>query len=156
MMSELAASIVVLLENGFDVTVFDKYRQVGGVWSSGGCYDGLANQSALRIFEFADLPNRLHFASAADTQRYLENYAETFCVLDRVRPGTEVISIPRWTALGGWAPPAGRSTLGPLGPRRRRFIAKHSTCLDCHPCVHRWPRGGLSHSRVSFPSVGQL
>ncbi|WP_374117032.1 NAD(P)-binding protein [Streptomyces sp. MNU76] len=57
----------VLLENGFDVTVFDKYRQVGGVWSSGGCYDGLANQSALRIFEFADLPNRLHFAGAART-----------------------------------------------------------------------------------------
>ncbi|NBE56915.1 NAD(P)-binding protein, partial [Streptomyces boluensis] len=83
----------VLLENGFDVTVFDKYQQVGGIWSAEGCYDGLANQSALRIFEFADLPNRLHFASAVDTQRYLENYAETFGVLDRVRPGTEVISI---------------------------------------------------------------
>ncbi|MBA2946684.1 flavin-containing monooxygenase [Streptomyces himalayensis] len=108
----------VLLENGFDVTVFDKYQQVGGIWSSEGCYDGLANQSALRIFEFADLPNRLHFASAVDTQRYLENYAETFGVLGRVRPGTEVISIrpvdgPGRVGASGWlidSRPAGDKT----------------------------------------------
>ncbi len=97
----------VLLENGFDVTVFDKYQQVGGIWSSEGCYDGLANQAALRLFEFADLPNRLHFASAVDTQRYLENYAETFGVLERVRPGTKVISIrpvdgPGRVGASGW------------------------------------------------------
>ncbi|WPO70454.1 NAD(P)/FAD-dependent oxidoreductase [Streptomyces sp. KN37] len=98
----------VLLENDFDVTVFDKYQQVGGIWSSEGCYDGLANQSALRIFEFADLPNRLRFASAVDTQRYLEKYAETFGVLDRVRPGTEVIAIrpvegPGRAGVSGWS-----------------------------------------------------
>ncbi|WP_210583541.1 NAD(P)/FAD-dependent oxidoreductase [Streptomyces sp. GESEQ-35] len=97
----------VLLENGFDVTVFDKYRQVGGIWSAEGCYDGLASQSSLRLFEFADLPNRLHFAGAEDTQRYLENYAETFGVLGRVRPGTEVVSIrpvdgPGRVGASGW------------------------------------------------------
>ncbi|MFD7866346.1 flavin-containing monooxygenase [Streptomyces sp. NPDC059783] len=97
----------VLLENGFDVTVLDKYQQVGGVWSAGGCYDGLANQSARRIFEFADLPNRLHFAGAADTQRYLEEYARTFGVLDRVRPGTEAVSVrpvagPGRVGASGW------------------------------------------------------
>ncbi len=86
-------SAKVLLENGFNVTVFDKYQRVGGIWSPGGCYDGLHNQSTRRLFEFADLPNRLHLASAVDTQRYLENYAETFGVLDRLRPATEVISI---------------------------------------------------------------
>ncbi|MGQ0775767.1 MAG: flavin-containing monooxygenase [Pseudonocardiales bacterium] len=86
-------SAKVLLENGFDATVFDKYQRVGGIWSPGGCYDGLHNQSARRLFEFADLPNRLHLASAVDTQSYLQNYAETFGVLDRLRPTTEVISI---------------------------------------------------------------
>ncbi|MCF1599869.1 flavin-containing monooxygenase [Streptomyces muensis] len=101
-------SAKVLLENGFDVTVLDKYRQVGGVWSAGGCYDGLANQSALRIFEFADLPNRLHFAGAVDTQRYLEHYAETFGVLARVRPGTEVVAVrpvegPGRPGAAGWS-----------------------------------------------------
>jgi len=98
----------VLLEYGFDVTVFDKYQRVGGIWSPGGCYDGLANQSALRIFEFADLPNRLHFAGAVDTQRYLEDYAGTFGVMDRLRPGTEVISIrpvdgPGRVGASGWS-----------------------------------------------------
>lgn len=98
----------VLLENGFDVTVFDKYQQVGGIWSAEGCYDGLANQAALRLFEFADLPNRLHFADARDTQRYLEDYAEKFGVLDRVRPGTEVISVrpvkgPGRVGARGWS-----------------------------------------------------
>jgi cation diffusion facilitator CzcD-associated flavoprotein CzcO len=98
----------VLLENGFDVTVFDKYQRVGGIWSAGGCYDGLANQAPRRLFEFADLPNRLHYASAVDTQRYLENYAETFGVLDRLRPSTEVISVrpveaPGRAGAAGWS-----------------------------------------------------
>ncbi|KUO03064.1 hypothetical protein AQJ67_18325 [Streptomyces caeruleatus] len=98
----------VLLDNGFDVTVLDKYRQVGGVWSAGGCYDGLANQAARRLFEFADLPNRLHFADAVDTQRYLEHYAETFGVLAGVRHGTEVVSVrplegPGRPGAAGWS-----------------------------------------------------
>lgn len=97
----------VLLENGFDVTVLDKYERVGGIWSPGGCYDGLANQASLRLFEFADLPNRLHYADAADSQRYLETYAETFGVLARVRPGTEVVAVrpvdgPGRAGAAGW------------------------------------------------------
>lgn len=97
----------VLLEHGFDVTVFDKYERVGGIWSPGGSYDGLSNQSALRLFEFADLPNRLSFASSVDSQRYLEDYARTFGVLDHLRPGTEVTSIrpvdgPGPVGASGW------------------------------------------------------
>ncbi|WP_329204183.1 NAD(P)/FAD-dependent oxidoreductase [Streptomyces sp. NBC_00683] len=116
----------VLLENGFDVTVFDKYQQVGGIWSSGGCYDGLANQSALRLFEFADLPNRLHFASAVDTQRYLENYASTFGVLDCVRPGTEVISIrpvegPGRVGASGWSVDSRSAEDDTAEPHRETF-----------------------------------
>ncbi|MFE9748022.1 flavin-containing monooxygenase [Saccharothrix saharensis] len=97
----------VLREHGFDVTVFDKYRRVGGIWSPGGCYDGLANQAARHLFEFADLPNRLHFAGAVDTQRYLERYAGTFGVLDDLRPGTEVVAVrpvagPGPVGANGW------------------------------------------------------
>ncbi|WP_246491982.1 flavin-containing monooxygenase [Actinomadura alba] len=97
----------VLLESGFEVTVFDKYRRVGGIWSPGGCYDGLANQASLRLFEFADLPNRLHYASAIETQHYLEEYAENFGVLKRLRPGTEVVAVrpvdgPGRAGASGW------------------------------------------------------
>ncbi|GAB3469257.1 flavin-containing monooxygenase [Actinophytocola sediminis] len=98
----------VLLRSGFDVTVFDKYERVGGTWSPRGCYDGLANQAARRLFEFADLPNRLHFASAPDSQRYLEDYARAFGVLDRLRPSTEVVSVrpvdgPGRVGAAGWS-----------------------------------------------------
>ncbi|MBN6038964.1 NAD(P)/FAD-dependent oxidoreductase [Amycolatopsis sp. 195334CR] len=83
----------VLLEHGFDVTVYDKYPRVGGIWAQEGCYPGLANQSSRRLFEFAELPNRLHYATAAESQRYLEHYARTFGVLDRVHHNTEVVSV---------------------------------------------------------------
>jgi dimethylaniline monooxygenase (N-oxide forming) len=102
----------VLLENGFDVTVFDKNRQVGGIWSPAGCYDGLANQAPRRLFEFAGLPNRLHYASAAECGRYLADYAGKFGVLDRFRPGTEVSSVrpadgPGRLGAAGWLVTAG-------------------------------------------------
>lgn len=42
-------SAKVLIEDGFNVTVFDKYERVGGIWSPGGCYDRLHNQSARRL-----------------------------------------------------------------------------------------------------------
>ncbi|MET9966565.1 FAD-dependent oxidoreductase [Streptomyces sp. NPDC006356] len=119
-------SAKVLLENGFDVTVLDKYQQVGGVWSAGGCYDGLANQAARRLFEFADLPNRLHFAGAVDTQRYLEHYAETFGVLARVRPGTEVVSVrpvegPGRPGAAGWSVDSRPAGDGTAQVRREEF-----------------------------------
>lgn len=120
----------VLLEDGFNVTVFDKYQRVGGIWSPGGCYDGLHNQAPRRIFEFADLPNRLHMASAEDTQRYLETYAETFGVLERLRPATEVISVrpvegPERMGACGWlveSRPAG-DTAAPVCSESFDYVA---------------------------------
>lgn len=119
------ASAKVLVDNGFDVTVLDKYERVGGIWSPGGSYDGLANQASRRLFEFADLPNRLHYASAVDTQRYLEEYARRFGVLDRLRPGTEVVSVravdgPGPLGSAGWLVDS-RPTGDTGTPRREEF-----------------------------------
>ncbi|MBB4912894.1 flavin-containing monooxygenase [Actinophytocola algeriensis] len=97
----------VLLQNGFDVTVFDKNARVGGIWAPGGNYDGLSNQASLRLFEFSDLPSGLHYGSAVDSQRYLERYAATFGVLRRVRFETEVTTVravdsAERLGAGGW------------------------------------------------------
>ncbi len=143
----------VLLENGFDVTVFDKYERVGGIWSPGGCYDGLANQSALRLFEFADLPNRLHFASAVDSGRYLEDYAATFGVLDRVRPGTEVTSIrpvdgPGPVGASGWLVDS-RPTGDEAAPVRRETFDHVVVASGAHHHVHLPDLPG----RESFPGT---
>lgn len=140
----------VLSGNGFDVTVMDKYDRVGGIWSPGGCYDGLANQAARRLFEFSDLPNRLHYASAVDTQRYLEDYARRFGVLDRLRPGTEVVSVravdgPGRLGAAGWlvdSRPAGDDT---ATPRRDEF-----DCVVVASGAHHLPQVPDLPGRESF------
>jgi cation diffusion facilitator CzcD-associated flavoprotein CzcO len=90
----------VLLEDGFDVTVLEKAAGIGGIWRDGAAYAGLHNQSVRGLFEFADLPNDLHMAGAAETCRYLEDYARTFGVTERVRCGTEVTAVRR--RAPGW------------------------------------------------------
>lgn len=85
----------VLLEDGFDVVVYEKYTEIGGIWAPGGCYHGLHNQAAEGMFQFADLPNKLYMASAVDTQRYLLRYAEQFGVLPKIRFTTEVTGVRR-------------------------------------------------------------
>jgi cation diffusion facilitator CzcD-associated flavoprotein CzcO len=94
------AAAKVLIEDGFDVTVFDRYLEVGGIWGAGRCYTGLHNQSVRGVFEYADLPNRLHMAGAAETRRYIEEYAARFGVLERTRFSTDVVSVrsdgPGW------------------------------------------------------------
>lgn len=141
----------VLLENGFDVTVFDKYERVGGIWSPGGCYDGLANQAPRRLFEFADLPNRLHYAGAAETQRYLEGYASAFGVLDRFRPGTEVVAVqpmdgPGRVGAAGWVVD---SRSGENGPVRRDVFDHVVVASGAHHHVQLPDLPG----RASFPGT---
>lgn len=92
----------VLLEDGFDVTVYEQAGAIGGIWREGGAYVGLHNQSVHGLFEFADLPSGLHMGSAAQTRRYLEDYAARFGVTERVRLSTPVEALRR-RAGGGWA-----------------------------------------------------
>ncbi|MEW6470694.1 MAG: NAD(P)/FAD-dependent oxidoreductase [Actinomycetota bacterium] len=91
----------VLIEDGFDVTLYERADRVGGLWVAGRCYEGLHNQSVRGLFEFADLPNDLHMASAADTYRYLKEYACRYGIPERVRFGTDVVAVGRhktsWT-----------------------------------------------------------
>ncbi|CAF1584897.1 unnamed protein product [Didymodactylos carnosus] len=53
-----AAGIVsgkVLLQDGFDVTVFDRQSELGGIWSSEGTFYDLHTQQPGPLMEFADL-----------------------------------------------------------------------------------------------------
>ena len=45
----------VLLDDGFDVTLFDKQREVGGIWSAESAYVDLHSQQPGGTFEFSDL-----------------------------------------------------------------------------------------------------
>jgi cation diffusion facilitator CzcD-associated flavoprotein CzcO len=45
----------VLLEDGFNVTVFDRQRELGGVWSAESAYADLRTQQPAGTMEFSDL-----------------------------------------------------------------------------------------------------
>jgi cation diffusion facilitator CzcD-associated flavoprotein CzcO len=45
----------VLLDDGFDVALFDRQRELGGIWSAESAYVGLHSQQPGGTFEFSDL-----------------------------------------------------------------------------------------------------
>ncbi|WP_187764639.1 flavin-containing monooxygenase [Saccharopolyspora spinosa] len=114
------AAAKVMKEDGFDVTVFDKYDQVGGIWSPQGFYDGLRNQSPDRLYEFSDLPNPRYMPRAAGVQEYLQQYAKKFGVLEFIHPDTEVVSVRPVATDGmpgsnGWDVHVRSAATGPAG-----------------------------------------
>ena len=45
----------VLLEDGFNVTLFERNKQLGGIWCEEGAYANLCTQQSGGTMEFADL-----------------------------------------------------------------------------------------------------
>lgn len=47
----------VLIEDGFNVTLFDREKELGGIWSRDGSYFGLHAQLVAGFMEFSDMPD---------------------------------------------------------------------------------------------------
>jgi dimethylaniline monooxygenase (N-oxide forming) len=45
----------VLMDDGFDVTIFDRHKQLGGIWSADWAYADLRTQAVKGFMEFSDL-----------------------------------------------------------------------------------------------------
>jgi len=45
----------ILLDDGFDVTLFDRQRELGGVWCAESAYADLQTQQPGGTYEFSDL-----------------------------------------------------------------------------------------------------
>jgi cation diffusion facilitator CzcD-associated flavoprotein CzcO len=85
----------VLRQSGFDVTVFDKAPDVGGVWSRTRRYPGLRTQNNKGTYHLSDLPMPADYPewpSGEQVQQYLERYAEMFGLGEVLRLSTEVVS----------------------------------------------------------------
>lgn len=85
----------MLLRCGFDVTVFERAPDVGGVWSRTRRYPGLRTQNDKGSYAFAELPMPRHYPEWPDgeqMQRYLESYVAVFGLGPALRLSTEVIS----------------------------------------------------------------
>jgi dimethylaniline monooxygenase (N-oxide forming) len=85
----------MLLRSGFDVTVFDRAPDLGGVWSRTRRYPGLRTQNDKGTYAFSELPMPRHYPEwpeGEQVQRYLESYAAIFGLGPAIRLNTEVVS----------------------------------------------------------------
>jgi dimethylaniline monooxygenase (N-oxide forming) len=123
---------------GFDVTVFEKCDDVGGVWSASRSYPGISTQDDRRSYTFSDAampPHVDEHPSGADVRTYLQEYARSNGLDDVVRLGTEVL---RAELVDGraWEVEAE----GPAGRTRERFdwlVAANGVFSTPH--VPDWP-----------------
>ncbi|CAM2769950.1 flavin-containing monooxygenase [Skermania piniformis] len=89
---------------GFEVVVFEKAPDVGGVWSATRRYPGLRTQNTKKTYRFSDqaLPTSVpECPSSAQVQSYLADYASRHRIDECLRLGTEV-EHAAWHDDHGW------------------------------------------------------
>ena len=100
------ATARTLLDDGCEVTVFEKEDEIGGVWARSRRYPGLATQNPRDTYAFSDFPMPAHYPdwpSGEQVQAYLAAYADRFGVTPHVRLRTRVLSADaRLDGQPGW------------------------------------------------------
>ncbi|MET4575798.1 flavin-containing monooxygenase [Ottowia thiooxydans] len=103
----------VLRAFGFEVTVFEKEPDVGGVWAASRRYPGLTTQNPRTTYALSDFPMPTHYPewpSGQQVQAYLKSYAEHFGLVPHLRMSTTVESAVLDEADGVWTVKARRAT----------------------------------------------
>lgn len=93
--SGLVAAKTFLAE-GYEVTVFEKQKSLGGVWEKSRAYPGLTTQNPRDTYAFSDypMPNSYpEWPSAAQIQTYLESYSQHFGVTPKIHFQAEVTRV---------------------------------------------------------------
>ena len=86
------------LEEGFDVTVFEKKPGLGGVWEKSRAYPGVTTQSSRHTYCFTDYPmpeDYPEWPKGEQVREYLQSYADHFGVSERICFHTEVTDLSR-------------------------------------------------------------
>jgi cation diffusion facilitator CzcD-associated flavoprotein CzcO len=97
----------VLTEDGFEVVVFEKQAELGGVWASSRTYPGLRANNPRETYAFSDYPypgTADDFPTAEQVRSYLGSYADHFGLRPLIRLSTEVVSVKSISAPPGAAP----------------------------------------------------
>ncbi len=103
----------LLLALNYDVHLFEKDAEVGGVWAGSRRYPGLATQNPKETYAFSDFPMPTDYPewpSGSQMQAYLRAYADHFGVTPRLSLATEVLSAEPLPERDGW-----RLTFAPVG-----------------------------------------
>lgn len=84
----------LLSDLAYDVTVFEKESEVGGVWTSSRRYPGLGTQNPGSTYHLSEHPmpkDYPEWPTGEQMQRYIESYVERFDLKRLVRFNTEVL-----------------------------------------------------------------
>jgi dimethylaniline monooxygenase (N-oxide forming) len=95
----------VLASFGFDVTVFEKEPDVGGVWAASRRYPGLTTQNPRTTYALSDYPMPAHYPewpSGEQVQAYLQGYVEHFGLEGRLQRSAQVVQADLDEARGQW------------------------------------------------------
>ena len=102
----------VLRAFGFEVTVFEKEPDVGGVWAASRRYPGLTTQNPRTTYALSDFPMPASYPewpSGQQVQAYLQSYAEHFGLVPHLRMSTTVESAVLDEEAGVWTVKARRA-----------------------------------------------
>ena len=93
-------------EHGFEVVLFEKEAELGGVWTSTRRYPNVTTQNTRDTYTFSDFPMPKHYPewpTGQQVQEYLTNYARHFQVLPYIQFCTTVDHAePIDGGRGGW------------------------------------------------------
>jgi dimethylaniline monooxygenase (N-oxide forming) len=90
----------VLREGGFDIVVFEKQAEIGGVWAASRTYPGLRANNSRESYAFSDFPypdTADDFPTAEQIRAYLNAYIDRFGLRSQICLSTEVVSVTRVT-----------------------------------------------------------
>ncbi|NBA87756.1 NAD(P)-binding domain-containing protein [Emticicia sp. CRIBPO] len=82
-----------LREHGFEVVLFEKETELGGVWISTRRYPNVTTQNTRDTYTFSDFPMPKHYPewpTGVQVQEYLTNYATHFGIMPYIRFNTKV------------------------------------------------------------------
>ena len=134
----------VLKSFGFEVTVFEKEPDVGGVWAASRRYPGLTTQNPRTTYALSDFPMPSHYPewpSGEQVQRYLQAYAEHFALTPKLLLSTHVDSAVLDEANGVWTVTASRQreNAAPEPVVRRFDYLVVCNGIFSEPAVPRYP-----------------
>ncbi|MGE5108079.1 MAG: flavin-containing monooxygenase [Sphingobacteriales bacterium] len=95
------------LEYGYNVKMFEKDAELGGVWASSRRYPGISTQNTKDTYFFSDFPMPKHFPewpAGEQVQSYLRAYANKFNVFPLIQFSHEITNTDfqnnKWTITG--------------------------------------------------------
>lgn len=94
-----------LMSLGYEVSIFEKEQDIGGVWSSSRRYPGLTTQNPRETYAFSDWPmpqDYPEWPSGAQMQAYLQSYADHFGITPHIHFNTTVVLAAPLEDESGW------------------------------------------------------